>query len=149
MSIWDELFEKAREQYHPEEVSPFVYAHHGWFCHKGDDSIKGIDAEVVGKIITSGIKMSHSEHLEKEMFETEYGVTGMVKEKSRAYENTFSLGIAGGVGLCVLSVVPIIIAWSANGQAGMFIVRGIYSCLWQTYLLCMPLAVERTGCITY
>ena len=42
--------------------------------------------------------MSHSEHLEKEMFETEYGVTGMVKEKSRAYENTFSLGIAGGVG---------------------------------------------------
>lgn len=66
--------------------------------------------------------MSHSEHLEKEMFETEYGVTGMVKEKSRAYENTFSLGIAGGVVLCVLSVVPVIIAWSANGQAGMFIV---------------------------
>ncbi len=29
MGIWDELFEKAREQYHPEEVSPFVYAHHG------------------------------------------------------------------------------------------------------------------------
>lgn len=28
MGIWDELFEKAREQYHPEEVSPFVYAHH-------------------------------------------------------------------------------------------------------------------------
>lgn len=54
--------------------------------------------------------MSHSEHLEKEMFETEYGVTGMVKEKSRAYEKTFSLGIAGGVVLCVLSVVPVIIA---------------------------------------
>ena len=65
---------------------------------------------MVGKIITSGIKMSHTEHLEKEMFETEYGVTGMVKEKSRAYENTFSLGIAGGVVLCVLSVVPVIIA---------------------------------------
>lgn len=32
--------------------------------------------------------MSHSEHLEKEMFETEYGVTGMVKEKSRAYVNS-------------------------------------------------------------
>lgn len=28
MGIWDELFEKAREQYHPEEVSPFDYAHH-------------------------------------------------------------------------------------------------------------------------
>ena len=28
MDIWDRLYEKAREQYHPEEVSPFVYAHH-------------------------------------------------------------------------------------------------------------------------
>ena len=28
MDIWEELFEKAKAQYHPEEVSPFVYAHH-------------------------------------------------------------------------------------------------------------------------
>lgn len=28
MDIWERLYEKAREQYHPEEVSPFVYARH-------------------------------------------------------------------------------------------------------------------------
>ena len=28
MDIWNRLYDKAREQYHPEEVSPFVCAHH-------------------------------------------------------------------------------------------------------------------------
>ncbi|MCT7848205.1 cytidine deaminase [Lactobacillus iners] len=28
MDIWDTMYEKAKPQFHPEEVSPFVYAHH-------------------------------------------------------------------------------------------------------------------------
>lgn len=28
MDIWETLYEKAKEQYHPKDVSPFVYAHH-------------------------------------------------------------------------------------------------------------------------
>ena len=28
MDIWEKLYLKAREQYHPEDVSPFIYAHH-------------------------------------------------------------------------------------------------------------------------
>ena len=28
MDIWEEMFNKARDEYHPEEVSPFVMAHH-------------------------------------------------------------------------------------------------------------------------
>ena len=28
MDIWEKLYLKAKEEYHPEEVSPFVYAHH-------------------------------------------------------------------------------------------------------------------------
>lgn len=28
MDTWEKLYIKAKEQYHPEEVSPFVYAHH-------------------------------------------------------------------------------------------------------------------------
>ena len=27
MDIWESMYEKAREQYHPEEVTPFLYAH--------------------------------------------------------------------------------------------------------------------------
>lgn len=28
MDIWEELYLKAKEQYHPEVVSPFLFAHH-------------------------------------------------------------------------------------------------------------------------
>ena len=28
MDIWEKLYQKAKEQYHPQEVSPFIYAHH-------------------------------------------------------------------------------------------------------------------------
>lgn len=28
MDIWEQLYQKAKEQYCPTEVSPFVYAHH-------------------------------------------------------------------------------------------------------------------------
>ena len=28
MDIWERLYLKAKEQYHPKEVSPFIYAHH-------------------------------------------------------------------------------------------------------------------------
>ena len=28
MDIWERLYQKAKEQYHPEDVSPFIYAHH-------------------------------------------------------------------------------------------------------------------------
>ena len=28
MDIWEQLYQRARMQYHPEEISPFVYTHH-------------------------------------------------------------------------------------------------------------------------
>ena len=28
MDIWEEMYLKAKEQYHPEEISPFIQAHH-------------------------------------------------------------------------------------------------------------------------
>ncbi len=28
MDIWERLYRAAKEQYHPEEISPFIYAHH-------------------------------------------------------------------------------------------------------------------------
>ena len=28
MDIWEKLYLKAKEQYHPEDATPFVYAHH-------------------------------------------------------------------------------------------------------------------------
>ena len=28
MDIWETLYERAAKEYHPEDVSPFIYAHH-------------------------------------------------------------------------------------------------------------------------
>lgn len=70
----------------------------------------GLVAAAVFLFITCGIRESHSEHLEKETFETEYGVTGMVKEKASAFEGSFSSGIAVGVVLCIIAVIPVVLA---------------------------------------
>lgn len=69
----------------------------------------GMIAAAVFMFITCGIKQSHMEHLEKEIFETEYGVSGMVKERSRSYEPVFTRGLAVGVVLCIIAVVPLFI----------------------------------------
>ena len=69
----------------------------------------GMIAAAVFMFITSGMRESHMEHLEKESFETEYGVSGMVKEKRNSYESIFTRGIAIGVVLCILSVVPLVV----------------------------------------
>lgn len=57
-----------------------------------------------------GLRESHMQHLEKESFETEYGVSGMVRERREQYESTFTRNIAIGVVLCILSVIPTIMA---------------------------------------
>ena len=70
----------------------------------------GMVAAAVFLFITYGMSESHMEHFEKECFETEYGVSGMVREKKDSYEPIFIRGTAVGVVLCILAVIPTIIA---------------------------------------
>ena len=60
--------------------------------------------------VNYGLRESHMQHLEKESFETEYGVSGMVRERREQYESTFTRNIAIAVVLCILSVIPAIMA---------------------------------------
>lgn len=60
--------------------------------------------------VNYGIRDSRMQHLEKESFETEYGVSGMVRERRERFEPTFIRNIAIGVVLCILSVIPTIMA---------------------------------------
>ena len=60
--------------------------------------------------ITDRNKLSRFEYLEREPFETEYGVSGMVKEKKRDYESRYSLGLAGGAVICIVAVIPLLVA---------------------------------------
>ena len=60
--------------------------------------------------ITDRNKLSRFEYLERESFETEYGVSGMVKEKKRDYESRYSLGLAGGTVIFIVAVIPLLVA---------------------------------------
>lgn len=76
----------------------------------------GMVAAAVFLFITYGMSELHMEHFEKECFETEYGVSGIVREKKDSYEPIFIRGTAVGVVLCILAVIPTIIAESMEAS---------------------------------
>ena len=60
--------------------------------------------------ISYASKTERFDYLKKEPFETAYGVSGLVKEKKEAYKSIYTKCLSSGVGLCILSPVPLIIA---------------------------------------
>ena len=70
MDIWEQLYEKARAEYHPEDISPFVTAHHvvcaveagngeifTGFCIEGCSGVMNLCAErvaVLNMYVNSG-----------------------------------------------------------------------------------------------
>ena len=64
-------------------------------------------ATAVFIFITGGLQGKTYEYLEFEQIETAYGVTGLVKEKRKEYESCFLKGMAIGVVLCILAVIPL------------------------------------------
>jgi hypothetical protein len=59
--------------------------------------------------IISGTRMKPYEYLEKEGIDTEYGISGMVKEKKTGFEPKFSASIIAGVAMFILSFIPSIV----------------------------------------
>ena len=60
--------------------------------------------------ISTGLQLDKYSYLEKENFTLAYGVYGIVDQKKRAYEGTYRNSIITGVALCILAVIPIILA---------------------------------------
>ena len=71
----------------------------------------------VALFVFSGLSGKPFEYLDQESFETEYGVTGFVKEKREQERGAFIAQIVAGVSLCVLSAVPIFVAMLFPGEA--------------------------------
>ena len=59
--------------------------------------------------ISCGERMKRFAYLDSEVFETEYGVTGMVRERQKQYQPTCSKYQIAGTILCILAVVPLLI----------------------------------------
>ena len=65
-------------------------------------------AVAVGMFIYTGHQAEPFAFLEKEAFETEYGVRGMVQEKKKAFRNTGLKGNIFAVSLLILSPIPLL-----------------------------------------
>ena len=66
-------------------------------------------AIAVSLFIFCGFQNAPFEFIEKEPFETEYGVTGMVREKQKDFRSTYAVCNTVGTCICVLSPIPLLI----------------------------------------
>lgn len=84
--------------------------------------------------LSCGNKAKEYEFLEKEPFETEYGVTGMVKERQKAFKPTYDRMNTIGTVLCVLSFVPLFAVMAM-----------MHEDFFMTMAVCLLLAVVGVG----
>lgn len=64
-------------------------------------------AAAVSIFISMGAKTKEYEYLESEPIETEYGVTGMVKERQKAFQSRYTRTNMLAAALCISAAVPI------------------------------------------
>ena len=95
----------------------------------------GMVVTSVAIFVSCGSKTARFEYLEREIFETEYGVTGMVKARKEQYKAAYDRGNLIGVCLCVLSPIFLFL--------GMAIFSG--DILLLVFCLCLTLALAGVG----
>ena len=66
-------------------------------------------AAAVAIFVSCGFKHTPFEFIDKEPFETEYGVDGMVREKQKAYRSAYVKSNIIAACLCVLSPIPLFV----------------------------------------
>lgn len=79
-------------------------------------------AAAVSIFITGKTRIQRFGYLDKNDFELEYGVSGIIREKQRTYENKFVNNKAIAAVLCVLCVLPLIIAGVAGASDWILII---------------------------
>lgn len=94
-------------------------------------------AIAVYMFIRVGFKNAPYEFLEKEPFDTEYGVTGLARDRQKAYRNTYMKCNYIGTCICVLSPVPLL--------CGSFTENDLLTML----LLCVTLFVAGIGAMFF
>ena len=78
-------------------------------------------AAAVAVFLSCSIKNGPYAFLDKEPFDTEYGVTGMVSERQRQYKSTHTRCNMIGTILCILSPVPIFIGMAVGSDFSMIL----------------------------
>lgn len=91
-------------------------------------------AVAVVLFIINGMKLEPYEYLEKEEIHLQYGVSGIVEKQKEAYAQRYQRNLVIGVILCILSVLPLMIAAGLNAPE-----------IWLVYSTCLLLAIVSLG----
>lgn len=94
-------------------------------------------AAAVAIYISCGTKTAPFEYLEKETFETEYGVSGMVKERKEKFKSTYTRNNIIGTCLCILSLIPLFAGATISEEDELFL----------TLMLSITLALAGIGVV--
>lgn len=71
--------------------------------------------------ISSGSKTAPFAYLEKEKFETEYGVSGMVKERKAKYKDLHTKNNIAGTCLCITALIPLFVGEIIDADNDLFL----------------------------
>lgn len=96
----------------------------------------GLVALAVSIFLRTGAEAKEYRFLEEEPFETEYGVTGMVRQRQQEYKDTHTRLVTVGVVLCVLAAVPLFAAMCISGSDLLYIAA-----------VCALLVLVAIGCL--
>lgn len=66
--------------------------------------------------IQTGIQGSKFEFLRQQPLDTAYGIDGMVKDRKQKYERSHMKNLVVGIGLCVVSCIPVFVCGFINGE---------------------------------
>ena len=92
----------------------------------------------VALFLTCSARVRDFAFLEEEPFETEYGVSGMVKERMQDFAGTYSrLNIVGTV-LCILSAVPLFVSMCIETADVVYVAA-----------VCLLLIIAGIGCVAF
>ena len=92
----------------------------------------------VALFLTCSARVRDFAFLEEEPFETEYGVSGMVKERMQDFAGTYSrLHITGTV-LCILSAVPLFVSMCIETADVVYVAA-----------VCLLLIIAGIGCVAF
>lgn len=79
----------------------------------------------VAIFITTGQKLKAFEYLEKEWIDTDYGVTGMVRERQGAYSGKHTRDLVLGISICIISLIPLFLLIAVSGDNDLTAVIGM------------------------
>ena len=85
--------------------------------------------------VSDGIRLGKYDYLEKENLNLQYGIAGIIESKKEIHDSKYKTSIAIGVSLCILSVVPLLVA------AGFHFPEQVYISLVALLLICIACGV--------